>query len=79
MKIVDIRLTGLSGGTVDGGWPEGNPPEEDLNTLLEVITDEGLTGVGSVFTSKALTHGAVERLRRVAEAEPDSVLSRGLF
>src|SRR6266516_1274214 len=63
MKIVDIRLTGLSGGTVDGGLPEGNPPEEDLNTLLEVITDEGLTGVGSVFTSKALTHGAVELLR----------------
>src|SRR5947199_8127699 len=63
MKIVDIRLTGLSGGTVDGGWPEGNPPEQDLNTLLEVITDEGLTGVGSVFTSKALTHGAVELLR----------------
>src|SRR5436190_1683492 len=63
MKIVDIRLTGLSGGTVDGGWPEGNPPEEDLNTLLEIITDEGLTGVGSVFTSKALTPGAVERLR----------------
>src|SRR3954447_9667647 len=63
MKIVDIRLTGLSGGTVDGGWPEGNPPEEDLNTLLEVLTDEGLTGVGSVFTSKALTHGAVELLR----------------
>src|SRR5947209_10975070 len=63
MKIVDIRLTGLTGGTVDGGWPEDFRPEEDLNTLLEVLTDEGLTGVGSVFTSKALTHGAVELLR----------------
>ena len=63
MKIIDIRLTGLSGGTVDGGWPEGHRPEEDLNTLLEVITDEGLVGVGSVFTSKALTAGAVQLLK----------------
>ncbi|HZT82185.1 MAG TPA: mandelate racemase/muconate lactonizing enzyme family protein [Gemmataceae bacterium] len=63
MKIVDIRLTGLSGGTVDGGWPEGHKPEEDLNTLLEVITDEGLIGVGSVYTSKALTAAAVKLLR----------------
>src|SRR5689334_4228284 len=45
MKIVDIRVTGLSGGTVDGGWPGGNKPEQDLNTLVEVVTDEGLLGV----------------------------------
>src|SRR5256885_12346962 len=63
MKIVDVRLTGLTGGTVDGGWPEDFRPEDDLHTILDVSTDEGLTGVGSVFTSKALTHGAVERLR----------------
>ena len=63
MKIVDIRLTGLSGGTVDGGWPEGHRPEEDLNTILEVVTHEGLVGVGSVFTSKALTAAAVQLLR----------------
>src|SRR5438552_17169336 len=63
MKITDIRLTGLSGGTVDGGWPDGMRPEEDLNTLLEVLTDEGLVGVGSVYTSKALTDAAVRLLR----------------
>ena len=27
MKITDIRLTGLAGGTVDGGWPEGMKAE----------------------------------------------------
>jgi len=41
MKIVDVRLTGLSGGTVDGGWPGGMKPEEDLNTVVEVVSDEG--------------------------------------
>lgn len=63
MKIVEVRLTGLTGGTVDGGWPEDFKPEDDLHTILEILTDEGLTGVGSVFTSKALTHGAIELLR----------------
>jgi L-alanine-DL-glutamate epimerase-like enolase superfamily enzyme len=62
MNITDVRLTGLRGGTVDGGWPEGHKPEDDLHTLIEVLTDEGLTGVGSVFTSKALTAGAVQLL-----------------
>ncbi len=69
MKIVDIRLTGLTGGTVDGGWPEDFKPEDDLHTILEVLTDEGLTGVGSVFTSKALTQGAIELLRPILIGE----------
>ncbi len=63
MKIVDVRLTGLSGGTVDGGWPGGMKPEEDLNTIVEVVTDEGLVGVGSAMTSKALVAAAVALLR----------------
>jgi D-galactarolactone cycloisomerase len=63
MKILDVRITGLSGGTVDGGWPQGNKPEEDLNTLVEVLTDEGLTGVGSCMTSKSLVSAGVQLLR----------------
>jgi L-alanine-DL-glutamate epimerase-like enolase superfamily enzyme len=63
MKITDVRLTGLSGATVDGGWPDGMKPEEDLNTIVEVFTDEGLVGVGSTYTSKALTAAAVQLLR----------------
>src|SRR5437660_6114862 len=63
MKIVDVRLTGLSGGTVDGGWPGGMKPEEDLNTIVEVLTDEGLIGVGSIMTSKALVAASVALLR----------------
>jgi L-alanine-DL-glutamate epimerase-like enolase superfamily enzyme len=63
MKIVDVRLTGLSGGTVDGGWPGGMKPEEDLNTIVEVVTDEGLVGVGSSMTSLALVGAGVALLR----------------
>ena len=62
MKIVEVRIIGLSGGTVDGGWPQGNKPEEDLNTLLEVVTDEGLVGVGSCMTSKSLVQAGVQLL-----------------
>jgi L-alanine-DL-glutamate epimerase-like enolase superfamily enzyme len=63
MKIVDIRLTGLAGGTVEGGWANELKAEDDLHTIVEVITDEGLTGVGSVYTSKALTAGAVQLIK----------------
>jgi len=63
MKIVDVRVIGLSGGTVDGGWPQGNKPEEDLNTLLEVHSDEGLSGIGSAMTSKSLVAAAIDLLR----------------
>src|SRR5207249_8886816 len=65
MKIVDVRLTGLSGGTVEGGWVDDLKPEEDINTIVEVITDEGLIGVGSAMTSKALVAAAVKLLRPV--------------
>jgi L-alanine-DL-glutamate epimerase-like enolase superfamily enzyme len=69
MKITDIRVIGLSGGTVDGGWPQGNRPEEDLNTLVEVQTDEGLAGVGSAMTSKSLVQAGVQLLRPHVLAE----------
>ncbi len=63
MKIIDVRITGLSGGTVDGGWPGDMRPEEDINTIVEVLTDGGLTGIGSAMTSKALVGAAVQLLR----------------
>jgi len=63
MKITDIRITGLAGGTVEGGWADELKPDDDVHTIVEVITDEDLTGVGSVFTSKALVEGAVKLLR----------------
>ena len=69
MPIRDIHVHRLVGGTVDGGWPAGHEPEDDLHTLLEVVTDEGHSGVGSVFTSSALTAAGLETLRPLWQGE----------
>ena len=62
MKIIDVRIFPLSGGTVDGGWPQGHEPQEELHTLVEVVTDSDLTGWGSCFTSGPLVAGAMRLL-----------------
>lgn len=62
MKIENIRVLPLYGGTPDGGWSQGFDRDTNLHTLVEVITDEGVTGLGSIFTSAALVEGAVKVL-----------------
>src|SRR5260370_2121171 len=69
MKIAEPRITGLAGGTVEGGWVDDLKPEEDINTIIEVVTDEGLVGIGSAMTSKALVEAAVKLLRRMLIGE----------
>ncbi len=77
MKIVAVAVCPLTGGTVDGGWPQGHEPQENLHTLLIVTTDEGLVGLGSCFTSGKLTAGALELLwplpRHQSAGEPERV------
>lgn len=77
MKIVEIEVCPLTGATVDGGWPQGHEPQENLHTLLLVRTDAGLVGYGSCFTSGALVAGAVELLwpllRGESAVEPERV------
>src|SRR4051794_18929902 len=63
MKITEVRLTGLAGGTVEGGWVDDLKPEDDIHTIVEVLTDEGLVGIGAAYTSKALTEAAVKLLK----------------
>jgi L-alanine-DL-glutamate epimerase-like enolase superfamily enzyme len=63
MKITEVLTIPLSGATNDTGWPGGTKADEQMNTLLEVKTDEGLTGIGSVFTSQALVEAALQLLR----------------
>ena len=70
MKIVDIRLIGLAGGTVEGGWADELTPDEDINAIVEIVTDEGLIGVGSAMTSKALVEGAVRLPPNVPFGQP---------
>ena len=64
MNIREIKTHRLTGGTVDGGWPAGHEPEDDLHAIVEVVADDGTTGVGSVFTNAALVEAGVETLRQ---------------
>lgn len=71
MRIETVEAIGLTGATVDGGWPEGNEPEENLHTLIKIQNDEGLVGWGSCFTSGALVEAALELLRPHLTGQPD--------
>jgi L-alanine-DL-glutamate epimerase-like enolase superfamily enzyme len=62
MKITAVRTIALSGATHDHGWPGGTDPDEQKNTLLEVNTDEGITGIGSCYTSRALVEASLQLL-----------------
>lgn len=64
MKIRDIRLLPLRGATPDGGWDDKFlDSENNLHTLIEVVTDEGVTGLGSVFTSAKLIEGSLDVMK----------------
>lgn len=77
MKIVEVEVFPLTGATVDGGWPQGHEPQENLHTLIQVRTDEGIDGWGSCFTSGTLVQGAVALLwpllRGQSAVEPERV------
>ena len=62
MKIRSIRCAGLRGATPEGGWSNELKPDDCVHTLIAVQTDEGLTGLGSVFTSDHLVLGALKLL-----------------
>jgi D-galactarolactone cycloisomerase len=77
VRIYDIQAVGLAGATPKGGWSEELRPEYTVHTLLFVRTDEGITGVGSVFTNAGLVRAALavmEPLYRGENAlEPERV------
>lgn len=62
MKIREIRCAGLRGATPEGGWSNELRPEDCVHTLVTVHTDEGLVGLGSVFTNDALVRAALDVL-----------------
>ena len=51
MRIREIRAVGLFGATPEGGWSNELRPEDSVHTLVAVLTDEGVTGLGGVFTN----------------------------
>ncbi|MBI4010911.1 MAG: mandelate racemase/muconate lactonizing enzyme family protein [Candidatus Rokubacteria bacterium] len=69
MKITDVRTIPLRGATHDTGWPGGTDPNEQMNTLLEIRSDEGLAGIGSCFTSLPLVEASLTLLRPLLVGE----------
>ncbi len=71
MKIREVRAVGLIGATPEGGWSTELRPEDSVHTLVAVLTDEGSTGVGSVFTNVGLVRAALAVL---TDGEGDRVM-----
>jgi D-galactarolactone cycloisomerase len=69
MKIREIRAFGLRGKTPEGGWSNELRPEDCVHTLIAVLTDDGLTGWGSVFTSEELVNGSLTVLKPLYTGE----------
>jgi len=80
MKIRSVRCAGLRGATPEGGWTNELKPEDCVHTLIAVRTDQGLTGIGSVFTSDQLVRGALKLLEPLllgeSALEPERVTEK---
>ncbi|MBX3071704.1 MAG: mandelate racemase/muconate lactonizing enzyme family protein [Thermomicrobiales bacterium] len=80
MRIREIRAIGLTGATPEGGWSEELRPEDTVHTLVIVETDEGVTGLGGVFTNAGLVSAALNVLeplyRNENALEPERVSER---
>ncbi len=69
MKIREIHAFGLRGATPEGGWSNELRPEDCVHTLVVVRTEEGLLGIGSVFTSEQLVLAALRVLEPLYQGE----------
>lgn len=80
MKITEIRCAGLRGATPEGGWSNELRPEDCVHTLIAVHTDQGLVGLGSVFTNDALVRASLAVLeplyRGESALEPERVTEK---
>ncbi len=63
MKIREVHSIPLMGQTVDSGWGSRLDQEENLHTLIEVKTEDGVTGIGSIYTSQAFVDGSLRLLK----------------
>ena len=69
MKITSITPHGLIGDTPEGGWSNEIQPDDCVHTLIQVETDQGITGWGSVFTNDGLVRAALHVLEPLYRGE----------
>jgi len=69
VKIREIKCAGLRGATPEGGWNNELRPEDCVHTLIAVHTDQGLAGLGSVFSNDQLVRAALAVLEPLYRGE----------
>ncbi len=69
MKIREIRSVGLRKPIPESGSGSRTRQERCIYTLIAVITDEGLTGLGSVYTNDGLVQSALAVLEPLYRGE----------
>ena len=62
MKIRTIKSAGFRGSTPEGGWANEIKPNDCVQSLVAVYTDEGVTGWGSAYTNDTLVQGSLKVL-----------------
>ncbi len=63
MKLVSVKSVGLRGKSPNGGWLKEVKPEDPLHALVVVHADNGMSGIGSVFTDARLVEASLAVLR----------------
>jgi D-galactarolactone cycloisomerase len=77
MKITEVNAIPLYGRIEDAGWEDDIARQDSMQTLVEIVTDEGLRGYGSSYTSAALVEASLRLVRRwvvgQAAIEPERI------
>lgn len=63
MKITGIRAIPLYSRAAESGWEDDIASAETIQTLVQVLTDEGLVGLGSCYSSHSLVEASLRMLR----------------
>lgn len=69
LAIRSITVAPLFGESPKGGWSAEIRPEDSVHALIAVHTQEGITGLGSVFTDGRLVKAAVDVLEPLWRGE----------
>ena len=69
VTIRSIEVAPLFGESPKGGWSAEIKPEDSVHSLIAVHTEEGITGLGSVFTDGRLVQAAVQVLEPLWRGE----------
>lgn len=67
--IQRIEAIGLTGATPAGGWSAELKPDDVVHTVVKVYADDGLVGVGSVFSEDRLVRAALGVLEPLYQGE----------